>query len=295
MFGEMRVRKRNRVQRKRIVTSLKGATASPPWMCFKTCGTLMRERLDYEKENEGRGLEGETDFGAFAEDRFVAMYGLKKVAHDNLRDFIKGLKKASELHKRLKIFRVLTGLVPKDDMNDISVTESAATFYRVALRSIVDTVGDDHLSGLKVNGFWAHYMRQDVIKVSALYFEKTMEKFSSEVKKLQSHRTEATQEHSTSAQYEADAVRGFRAFEATLQDHVDGKLPDLPDVPDENGNRAKVFEYGDKNATRGSTKNMLQSSSRICVDCFLDRVLEYARSARPRKSQESADCARLTS
>ena len=55
MFGEMRVRKRNRVQRKRIVTSLKGATASPPWMCFKTCGTLMRERLDYEMEALRRG------------------------------------------------------------------------------------------------------------------------------------------------------------------------------------------------------------------------------------------------
>ena len=51
------------------------------------------------------------------------------------------------------------------------------------------------------------------------------------------------------------------------------QLPDTPDAPDKDGNHAKVFEYGDPNLSRASSKG--KASSRICVDCFLDRCCEH--------------------
>ena len=77
--------------RKRIITSLKGANAVPKWMCLKLAGTLMQARIDYEKEMKSRDVEdqmAEQDFGEFVEDRFVEMYGLKKVAHEHLRESV---------------------------------------------------------------------------------------------------------------------------------------------------------------------------------------------------------------
>ena len=69
----------------------------------------MQRRIDYETEMAGRAsasdeaLENQ-DFGEFVEDRFMEMYGIKKVAHENLRDFVKTLKDCSGNHIRLKTF-----------------------------------------------------------------------------------------------------------------------------------------------------------------------------------------------
>ena len=72
---------------------------------------------------------------------------------------------------------------------------------------------------------------------------------------------------------DASEMRALRSFEATIQDFLDGNLPDTPDAPDKDGNHAKVFEYGDPNLSRASSKG--KASSRICVDCFLDRCCEH--------------------
>ena len=77
------------------------------------------------------------EFGEFCEDRFVELYGLQKVAKENLRDMVKGLRKASEKHVRLKMFRVSTMLVPGDDEDGSGVPEGASHFYRLALRQLV--------------------------------------------------------------------------------------------------------------------------------------------------------------
>ena len=70
-------------------------------------------RIEYEVEMAARGEEEEDnqDFGEFCEDRYVELYGLKKIAEGNLRDLLKGLRHASKSHVRLEIFRQVSALV----------------------------------------------------------------------------------------------------------------------------------------------------------------------------------------
>ena len=272
-------RKRKRVERKRMVISLKGAKATPKWMCFKLAGTLMQTRVEYEKDMQGRISEAELegqDFGEFIEDSFVQMYGNNKKANDNLRDFIKGVKVNSEAHKRLKNFRVLTGIVPGDDLADVSVSVSCAAFYRVAIRVVMDIATDDHMIKMRGAAFWAHYAKADCVRLSVLYFEKAAEKlrkimtsFDADSKKKPSYGDVALD-----AKMAGDAVRGFKSFEAALNDFMEGKLPDNPDHPAEGESKAKVFEYGDANLARASSKGV-KTASRIDVDCFLERALDH--------------------
>ena len=83
----------------------------------KAVGSLMQARIEYEMEMAKRAEEEEDnqDFGEFVEDRFVELYGLKKIATENLRDMLKALKHASETHARLAIFRTISALVPNDE------------------------------------------------------------------------------------------------------------------------------------------------------------------------------------
>jgi len=275
-------RQRYKVARKRIITSLKGATATPKWMVFKIAGTLMQARIDYEKEMFGRGTAAERemdeqDFGEFVEDRFVEMYGLKKVAHENLRDFIMGLKQASNQHIRLKVFRLLTGIIPGDDEANVSVSEGAATFYRLALRLIMETATEDHMSKLKGAAFWTHYAKPDIVKLPVLYFEKVSEKIAVFIKKLHSDaelcKTQA--ERTWTAKHEADAIRGNMAFLKTLAEHQSGKLLGADDVPpNEDGSKPKVFTYGDGGAGR-VTASGGRAQGPISIDAFCLRLIEH--------------------
>lgn len=125
-------------------TSPRSPQVMPAWMVHKAAGTLMHARIEYEKELAERGEDAdgeeadEQDFGEFVEDRFVELYGLKKVATENLRDMLKGLKKASDSHVRLKLFRLLVGIVPNDEEEGNLVSDHAASFYRFALRYLVE-------------------------------------------------------------------------------------------------------------------------------------------------------------
>ena len=238
-------------------------------MCFKLAGTIMQRRIDYETEMAERAsasdeaLENQ-DFGEFVEDRFMEMYGIKKVAHENLRDFVKTLKDCSGNHIRLKTFRILTGIVPGDDAADYSVSDDCAAFYRLALRLIMETATSDHMIKMKGSAFWSHYAKSDAVRLSVLYFEKVTEK----LQKRANVKTDKT------AKQEAFEIRALRSFEASLNDFAEGKLADTPDVPDKDGNRAKVFEYGDANLSRASTRGV-KTATRIDVDCFLDKCCEH--------------------
>ena len=272
-------RKRERVVRKRIIRSLKGGKPTARWMCFKLVGTLMQARIEYEKETQGRSDEHSTDFGEFVEDRFVELYGKGKVAHDNLRDFIKGLKMTSKTHKRLNNFRVLTGIVPGDDKADVSVTESCAQFYKSVLTIIMEVATNDHMIDLKGQAFWSHYAKPDVMRLSLLYYEKVYEKLKKRMQGKASRPATPYPDQSEKAvdisqiKYDAEAVRAVKSFEATLQDYQDGTLPDNPEVSDDEATRAKIFEYGEAGQSRGGAKG--SKTSRICVDCFLDRLLDH--------------------
>jgi hypothetical protein len=62
---------------------------------FRISQTLMQARIEFDKELASRGPEAEfedeeQDLTEFCEDRFVELYGLKKIATENLRDMIKG-------------------------------------------------------------------------------------------------------------------------------------------------------------------------------------------------------------
>ena len=275
-------RLRHKVPRKRVIKSLKGGTAVPKWMCLKVAGTLMQARIEYEKEQSERGIQVEMleqDFGEFVEDRFVEMYGMKKMAHDHLRDFVKGLKRWSDSHVRLKVFRILTGLVPGDDLNNVSVTDSAATFYRLAIRLIMETATDDHITKLKGVAFWTHYQKTDVVKFPVLYYEKVTEKIGAIVKKLHSDAEQAkTQaERSWSAKHEVDVIRGFKAFELTLKDHASGKLIKMmeqSEAPDKDGNKPKVFVYGDASSGRATAAGE-KALPPICIDTFLSCAIDH--------------------
>ena len=91
-------------------------------------------------------LGARQDFGEFVEDRFVELYGLKKIAETNLRDTLKGLKQNSEGHTRLSIFRAVTALVPGDDEGETDaspVSNQAAIFMRKVLGYLVKVRTDD--------------------------------------------------------------------------------------------------------------------------------------------------------
>ena len=281
------------MKRKRIITSLKGGKAMPRWMCYKLSGTLMQAYIDHEKEMQARVERGEAnpeddidqDFGEFVEDRFVEMYGLKNVAHDNLRDFIKSLKKHSAEHKRLQVFRILSALVPGDengDENDLTLSPGAAIFYRTALRRVVDTATNDHMSKLKGSAFWTHFAKPDVVKLPVLYFEKVTEKLAAAVKKMQAESEAGRSEDLKEVIF---AVRALKAFESTLRDHDGEALDDLPDRPGEDGSRSKVNVYGDATAGRGSVKGN-KVAKPICVDCFLDRALQYWNDYENREAED---------
>ena len=148
----LRKRGSKRQRESRMITNLKQGKVMPSWMVHKATGTLMQARIDYEKEMADRGedAEGEDaeeqEFGEFCEDRFVELYGLQKVAKENLRDMVKGLRKASEKHVRLKMFRVSTMLVPGDEEDGSGVPEGANHFYRLALRQLVQVRSEDYFA-----------------------------------------------------------------------------------------------------------------------------------------------------
>ena len=189
--GGRKRRRRNRG--KPMITSLKGAKAVPAWMLHKTVGTMMQARVEYELEMAARGEleEDNQDFGEFVEDRFVELYGLKKIAETNLRDTLKGLKQSSETHTRLAIFRAVTALVPGDDEGETDAqpfSNAAAIFMRRVLGQLVKIFREDHLSGLKGDAFWAHYSKADVLHVPAAYIEKIIERLSKQISYLKEHK-----------------------------------------------------------------------------------------------------------
>lgn len=271
-------RQRHKKPRKRIIKTLKGANVIPKWMCLKLAGTLMQARIDYEKEMSSRdGFELiEQDFGEFVEDRFVEMYGIKKIAHEHLRDFIKGLKTSSESHVRLKIFRIITGLVPGDDANNVSLSDGAATFYRFGLRSIIEIVVNDHISKLKGVAFWTHYCKGDRVKLPMLYYEKMTESIGAFVKKLHSdvEQAKSAAQRSVTVKQEVDAIRTHKAFELTLKDHANGQLPDTSTIADDDGHVYKVFTYGDVTAGR-ATASGGKALPPLGIDDFMARAIEH--------------------
>lgn len=211
----------------------------------------------------------------------MELYGLKKVATENLRDMLKGLKKCSEDHARLSIFRMLCGLVPGDDEGGLSIAEAAAAFYRRALRHLVEVLGEDHLSGLKGAAFWTHFSRPDCIKLPLIYLEKVIDRLTrdakAEAKKAESA-SQSRRQKAAHARRERDISRGIKCCEAALADHAQGKLADIPDASVDPASRAKVYEYGDVDhgsKPRTRAQPGVKMAPRLCVDCFLYRALQH--------------------
>ena len=267
---------------------LKGGKVMPSWMVHKAAGTLMQARIEYEQDlaNRGENADGEgieeQDFGEFCEDRFVELYGLQKVAKENLRDMIKGLKKASEKHVRLKMFRIFTGLYPGDDDDGTVVSFGASHFYCSALKDLVTVMSEDHLSGLKGSAFWTHYARPDCVRLPLIYLEKLQDRLN----KLAALEVKGAEDPSRTRKQRAENVKRKKEFERmaiccglALADHGAGTLPDTPDLegPDGEG-KPKIFEYGKpelgaKPRTKQTSKKPM--NPRVCIDSFLYRAVEH--------------------
>lgn len=288
----MRMRGGKRQRSSRMITNLKGGKVMPSWMVHKAAGTLMQSRIDYEKQLAERGHdeEGEEaeqhDFGEFCEDQFVELYGLQKVAKENLRDMLKGLKKSSDKHARLKIFRMMCGLVPGDEEEDLLMAEGASLFYRTALRHLVIILSEDHLSGLKGSAFWTHYAKPDCVRLPLIYLEKLQDKLE-KLAKLEERKAEEVIAGETKTRKQRaegqrrmlELQRMVKCCELALLDHGAGRMPDSPDLegPEAEG-KPKIFEYGNpehgaKPRTKQTTKKPM--NSRCCIDCFLYRALEH--------------------
>ena len=266
----------------------------------------MQARVEYELEMASRGEteEDNQDFGEFVEDRFVELYGLKKIAEANLRDTLKGLKQSSETHTRLEIFRTLTALVPGDAEGESSsqpFSNQAAIFMRQILGQLVKICREDHLSGLKGDAFWACYAKPDVLKVPAAYFERIIERLNKQVSYLKEQKTSAKASAKASAEgepeaptankfaavqmdpkKEADIIRAIKTLEAVLADHAKKDLPLTADkMIDESGKslrgegeqKVKEVTVGDDLTCKKPTAK--GTVGRVCVDSFLFRALEH--------------------
>jgi len=259
----------------------------PAWMVHKATGTLMQARIEFDKDLASRGdsaefEEEEQDFGEFCEDRFVELYGLKKIAFENLRDSIKGLRKSSEGHLRLRMFRLFTGLVPQDDEKGELLGEGETLFYRMVLRHLVDVLSEDHLAGLKGGAFWTHFSRPDCVKLPITHFEKVQDRIAS-VQQALAKRLDGEQNRTLRAllvKRERDLARMVKCCEATLIDHSKGLLLDSPVIGvNDNESKPKVFEYGNVDVGKPRTKkdpsNTKPMSPRLDVDCYLFRAIEH--------------------
>ena len=71
--------------------------------------------------------------GEFVENKFLELYGLQSLAKDHLKQFIRGLRDLSPRHVRLRVFRVVSGAVPKDPRLSLE----AAHFYVRALARLL--------------------------------------------------------------------------------------------------------------------------------------------------------------
>eukprot|EP00900_Chrysochromulina_parva_P006595 jgi/Chrpa1/15937/Chrysochromulina_OHIO_Genome00022885-RA len=289
-------KRRSRHRGKPMITSLKGSKAVPAWMLHKTA------RVEYELEMASRGEteEDNQDFGEFVEDRFVELYGLKKIAEANLRDTLKGLKQSSETHTRLEIFRTLTALVPGDAEGESSsqpFSNQAAIFMRQVLGQLVKICREDHLSGMKGDAFWACYAKPDVLKVPAAYFERIIERLNKQVSYLKEQKASAKASAEGEPQApaankfaavqmdpkkEADIIRAIKTLEAVLTDHAKKDLPLTADkMIDESGKslrgegeqKVKEINVGDDLSCKKPTAK--GTVGRVCVDSFLFRALEH--------------------
>jgi len=266
---------------------LKNGKVMPAWMVHKAAGTLMQARIEFDKELASRGPEAEfedeeQDLTEFCEDRFVELYGLKKIATENLRDMIKGLKSSSDCHLRLRMFRLFTGIVPNDEDLGEVLGEGETYFYRLFLRFLVDVLADDHLSGLKGAAFWTHFSRPDCVKLPLIYFERVQDRIGALSKATIKHVDTASSRvmRAMLAKRERDLRRMVTCCDATLVDHAKGTLLDTPDIGHGAENKAKVFEYGNvehvsKARTKKDPSAKKPMNPRVCVDCFLFRAVEH--------------------
>ena len=250
--------------------------------------------------SRGETEEDNQDFGEFVEDRFVELYGLKKIAEANLRDTLKGLKQSSETHTRLEIFRTLTALVPGDAEGESSsqpFSNQAAIFMRQVLGQLVKICREDHLSGMKGDAFWACYAKPDVLKVPAAYFERIIERLNKQVSYLKEQKASAKASAEGEPQApavnkfaavqmdpkkEADIIRAIKTLEAVLTDHAKKDLPLTADkMIDESGKslrgegeqKVKEINVGDDLSCKKPTAK--GTVGRVCVDSFLFRALEH--------------------
>ena len=250
--------------------------------------------------SRGETEEDNQDFGEFVEDRFVELYGLKKIAEANLRDTLKGLKQSSETHTRLEIFRTLTALVPGDAEGESSsqpFSNQAAIFMRQVLGQLVKICREDHLSGMKGDAFWACYAKPDVLKVPAAYFERIIERLNKQVSYLKEQKASAKASAEGEPQApaankfaavqmdpkkEADIIRAIKTLEAVLTDHAKKELALTADkMIDESGKslrgegeqKVKEINVGDDLSCKKPTAK--GTVGRVCVDSFLFRALEH--------------------
>ena len=94
----------------------------------------------------------------FIDQKFVETYGIRKLAKGHLHNLILGLSVHSPSRRRLKLFRSLTDLVPGDTPH----SHATAEFYQLLLRTLVDAIAEDHLSGVSAALFWRHFGRDEV-------------------------------------------------------------------------------------------------------------------------------------
>jgi len=180
------------------------------------------------------------------------------------------------------MFRLFSGLVPKDEEESNVLGEEEAHLYRFVLRTLLDILKEDHLSGLKGAAFWTHFSRPDCIKLPMVYMEKVVDRLVAATKATvkQVDQGQTRTQRAMLAKRERDFTRMVKCCEDTLADHAKGTLLERPDIGEGNGSMSKIYEYGNvdigsKPRTQKDPSAKKPMNPRVCIDSFLFRAIEH--------------------
>ena len=251
--------------RSRMVKSLMAANAMPMWAVCKIVSTFLRARVLHGHMVSLDSEENTQHFSEFVEDRFVETFGMRTLATENLRDLIAGLQQYSGLHVRLSTFRSLTGLVPGDGER----TGSAAEFYCLLLRLVVDVLEDDQLSGVGTELFWKHFGRHGRIRISVAYLDQMTDKLAAIVQAAQADaKGHGASRHLTRS-------RRLRSFVQGLECMISA-LDALPAIDQAHADEKNIAESGKRPTLEigGASER-----ERVDFDLFLESAVSKWRQA----------------
>lgn len=269
---------RKRLRVPLVTGSLAGTKSKPQSLLHKYVGALLHARLEIESAMDAKD-ENADDLLEFVEERFVEMYGLKKLAVVHLREFARGLQTTSSKHARLHCFRLITGLVPGDK----GVSAAASKFYRYVLRVVAGVVQDSQAAEQSDSAFWAHFCRATTMRLPFACLERCSDELAAALRKVQELAQPAGQRLSHAKKLE-EATLALESFEMAMSD-----LEELCT------SSAALNLYGSKPAPlvlvgsvdAADDKRALELvDDRVCLDTFLQRaLLHWQRAEKERKEQ----------